>query len=410
MLRKVSHSRRRGRRAYKVLDTFAGAGGFSLGFQQAGFRVIGAIERDEWAADTFRYNHPAATTLVGDIQSFSSPVLSSMFPVERRPDVVLGGPPCQGYSVCRRHAGDPRDPRNTLFSEFVRMADVFEPFLMVMENVPNITKAMTSKKQRVIDVIVGEMRTRGFHVYYDVLQATDFGVPQIRRRLFVVASRVALKTPFPKPTHSLANDNTQSLFASNLEPCPSLWNAISDLPGIDAGQGAEEMPYADPPENEYQRELRMGSQAVFNHKAMNHSLRIVTRFRAMKWGESVSDIADHLKPYARNSNGVVSGRTYDQNSRRMHPNKPCHTIPASFYANFVHPFRDRNFTAREGARLQSFPDMYVFKGKPTVVSHKLLAREERYEELFLCQYNQIGNAVPPLLAKALAQNLLNQLE
>jgi DNA (cytosine-5)-methyltransferase 1 len=110
----------------------------------------------------------------------------------------------------------------------------------------------------------------------------------------------------------------------------------------------------------------------------------------------------------RNGHGEISGKVYDQNNRRMHPDRPCHTIPASFYANFVHPFQHRNFTPREGARLQSFPDWFVFEGKPTVVSHKLLAREGRTDEKHLCQYNQIGNAVPPFLAKAIAGNLLTQ--
>ena len=141
---------------------------------------------------------------------------------------------------------------------------------------------------------------------------------------------------------------------------------------------------------------------------MNHSKRLVERFASMAWGHSTSDVPDHLRPLKRNST-KFSEKNYDQNNRRMHPDRQCHTVPASFYANFVHPYKNRNFTAREGARIQSFPDWYVFKGKPTVVSHKLLHREGRLEEKFLCQYNQIGNAVPPLMAKAIAQNILEQL-
>ncbi|EFP3141732.1 DNA cytosine methyltransferase, partial [Salmonella enterica subsp. enterica serovar Hadar] len=142
-------------------------------------------------------------------------------------------------------------------------------------------------------------------------------------------------------------------------------------------------------------------------KAMNHSKRLVERFSSMTWGQSTSDVPEHLKPYKRNSK-EISEKVYDQNNRRMHPNKPCHTIAASFYANFVHPYLNRNFTAREGARIQSFPDWYVFKGKPTVVSHKLLQREGREDEKYLCQYNQIGNAVPPLMAKEIALNIFNE--
>lgn len=170
------------------------------------------------------------------------------------------------------------------------------------------------------------------------------------------------------------------------------------------------MNYESEPLNELQFELRNGSQILHNHLAMKHSKRMVERFASMSCGQSSSDVPEHLKPYKRNSNGVVSGKVYDQNNRRMFPDKQCHTIPASFYANFVHPFKNRNFTAREGARIQTFPDTYVFKGKPTVVSHKLLAREGRTDEKYLCQYNQIGNAVPPLLAKAIAKNLLKQMK
>jgi DNA (cytosine-5)-methyltransferase 1 len=131
---------------------------------------------------------------------------------------------------------------------------------------------------------------------------------------------------------------------------------------------------------------------------------MVERFASMSSGQSGSDVAEHLRPKKRNSD-EISDKIYDQNNRRMFADRPCHTIAASFYANFVHPFQNRNFTAREGARIQTFPDSYVFLGKPTVVSHKLLAREGRTDEKFLCQYSQIGNAVPPLLAKAIAENM-----
>lgn len=389
----------------KVLDTFAGAGGFSLGFEMAGFEIIGAIEIDAWACETFEYNHPAATLIKGNIEDFSAEKLKKLFS-GNEPDVVLGGPPCQGFSVCNKNNGDPKDPRNSLFEEFVRLGKLFKPKIMIMENVPNLIKAKTKSNELVIDIIKNELRRLDYFVYSTVLESVDYGVPQIRKRLFVVASTQELDNPFPAPTHS---PNQGDLFSLSLKKTPTLWDAISDLPEIEAREGAEEMEYSSKPKNEFQRILRGGSKRLYNHLAMKHSKRMVERFSAMEWGQSGSDVPDHLKPYKRNSNGTISDKVYEQNNRRMHPDKPCHTIPASFYANFVHPYKNRNFTAREGARIQTFPDTYVFKGKPTVVSHKLLAREGRFDEKHLCQYNQIGNAVPPFLAKAVAENILNQL-
>ena len=274
-----------------------------------------------------------------------------------------------------------------------------------MENVPNLIKAKTKSNELVLDIIKNELSNLGYFVYSTILESVDYGVPQIRKRLFVIASCIELDSPFPEPTHS---PNQGDLFSLSLKKTPTLWEAISDLPEIEAREGAEEMQYSSKPQNDFQKTLRKGSNKLYNHLAMKHSKRMVERFSAMKWGQSGSDVPDHLKPYKRNSNGIISDKVYDQNNRRMHPDKPCHTIPASFYANFVHPYKDRNFTAREGARIQTFPDYYVFKGKPTVVSHKLLAREGRFDEKYLCQYNQIGNAVPPMLAKAVADNILSQ--
>lgn len=386
---------------FKVLDTFAGAGGFSLGFQMAGASIVGAIEKDAWACETFQFNHPNVKVLNCDITKLTDEELLDSYGTYK-PNVVLGGPPCQGFSICNKNHGDPKDPRNSLFKEFIRVGKLFSPEIMVMENVPNLIKAKTTSNELVIDIMTMELEKLGYFVKHKILEATDFGVPQIRKRLVVIATKKKIDDPYPPKTHSVAQD--QNFFDDYL-PCPTLWDAISDLPEIEAREGGEILDYTKDASNDYQRLLRRNSKKVYNHKAMNHSKRTVERFSTMKWGDSASDVPDYLKPLKRNSK-EISNKAYDQNNRRMFPHKPCHTVPASFYANFVHPFSNRNFTAREGARIQSFPDNYIFKGKPTIISHKLLDREGRQNELHLCQYNQIGNAVPPLLSKAIAEKLL----
>jgi len=383
----------------KVLDVFAGAGGFSCGFELAkDYKVVGAIERDAWASETFQYNPKDAVVLTRDIEEITDQELQSF--AGSGIDVVIGGPPCQGFSICRKDAGDPKDPRNSLFTEFLRTVSLVQPTIAIMENVPNLIKAKTLSKQLVIDIIQAELEALGYNVYYDILSAADYGVPQIRRRLFVLASKVPLDKPFPDPQFCDGN-----LLTSHLPMTPTLWDAISDLPDVEACEGAEEMDYTKDPENEYQAMLRKGSPKVYNHVAMKHTKRIVARFASMSWGDSVSDVPYEHKPHVRGNTKLKSNKAYDQNNRRMHPDKLCHTIPASFYANFVHPYKNRNFTPREGARIQSFPDWYRFKGKPTVVSQKLLDREGRHSEKHQSQYTQIGNAVPPLVARAIAQHI-----
>lgn len=390
----------------KVFDVFSGAGGFSCGFEMAGCEVIGAIEHDKWAADTFKYNHPHAKMLLGDIETFSTETLKEQI---EQPDIIIGGPPCQGFSICVKNAGDPKDPRNSLFVEFIRMAKIFSPKVMVMENVPNIIRAKTKSGIRVVDIIQQEFEKMNYHVYYDVLNASDYGVPQMRQRFVLIAASQELGKPFPLKTHFV--EGTDQEDTTKLKKCPTLWEAISDLPDIEAREGSEVMEYTKPAVNEYQQACRRNSTKLYNHLAMKHTKRLVERFSQMTWGQSVSDITDErLKQRKRNGNGRVSDSPYDQNNRRMHPDRICHTITATFYGNFVHPYKNRNFTAREGARIQSFPDSYVFFGKPTVVSKKLLLKEGRTGEAYLCQYSQIGNAVPPLMAKAIAENILKQVD
>jgi len=377
-----------------LVDIFSGAGGFSLGFQMAGFKIIGALEVDKWASETFKQNHPESKVIIDDIRNVSNENLKTAFD---NPDIVLGGPPCQGFSICVKNSCDPKDPRNSLFIEFLRIIRVLNPRVVIMENVPNLLNARINSGERVIDIIHIELNKLGYEVQSDVLEAVRYGIPQIRKRLFVIGSKVSFRQFFPEPTH----DEIEYV---------SLWDAISDLPDIEAREGAEIMDYDRLPQNDYQIEMRKDCKNLYNHIAMNHSKRMIERFRNMRWGDSARDVPKELMPYKRGEVGNISENAYDQNNRRMYPYKPCHTIPSSFYANFVHPFKHRNFTAREGARIQTFPDKYKFCGKPTVVSHKLLEREGRIDEKYLCQYNQIGNAVPPILAKAIAENLKNQLE
>lgn len=389
---------------YKVLDVFSGAGGFSLGFSMAGCEIIGGVDIDKWALDSFSANHKDSQILLGDISAFSNNFIESYFQV--KPDIIIGGPPCQGYSICNKNAGDPKDPRNSLFKDFLRFAKIFDPQILIMENVANIINAKTQNEKSVIEIIKNEFKNLGYFTYSTILHAGHFGVPQKRQRFFLIASKNELLNPFPSPTHYFDKSN---LLSVNLKKCPTLWEAISDLPQIEANEGGEQMEYTKQPTNEYQRFCRQKSNFVFNHLAMKHSKRVVERFKAMQWGQSISDIQDEaLKQRKRNGNGEISKTSYDQNNRRMYPNDLCNTITASFYGNFVHPYSNRNFTAREGARIQSFPDSYVFKGKPTTASKKLLAREGRIDEMYLCQYSQIGNAVPPLLSFAIAKNILNQ--
>ena len=264
----------------KVLDTFSGAGGFSLGFQMAGAEVIGAIESDLWACETFKANHPKAKVIHSDIKKLNDSKIRELFG-KSKIDIVLGGPPCQGYSIANKKSGDPKDPRNSLFEEFLRIGKILNPQVMIMENVPNLINSRTQNGEFVLTIITQELEKLGYDVQHKVLEATSYGVPQIRKRLFVVASKIKLKSFFPEPTHCI--NNTKDLFTNKLDSCPTLWDAISDLPELEAREVGEVLQYTLPAINKLQKTMRIGSKILFNHKAMNHSKRLVERFSSMKW-------------------------------------------------------------------------------------------------------------------------------
>lgn len=390
-----------------VVDLFAGAGGFSLGFELAGFSVPVALEMDKWACDTLHHNHPQTTVLQADIRDYTSPatILQSC---PQAPDVVIGGPPCQGFSIAGPAQKDPLDPRNSLFTYFAQWVCVLQPSVFVMENVVGLLSRKNAHGERVLDIIRRTFVELGYCVEIWRLNAAEYGVPQTRERIFIVGHHSTVPLGEPRPTHALRRANISDVQLAfedmlvDLAPPITVWDAISDLPELEAGQGDEDQPYSHEPENAFQAFARGASTRLYNHVAMHHTRRLVERFKHIQPGMSSSDVAETHGPRRRNGNGELSSKSYDQTNRRLHPSRPSHTIAASFYANFIHPYQHRNLTAREGARLQSFPDRYRFMGKKTVVSHKLLHREQRFGETHLCQYNQIGNAVPPLLARAVA--------
>ena len=381
----------------KIVDLFAGAGGFGLGFKLAGHELVGSIELDRWACETLRFNAQSGEFILQeDLTKLQVETLRSL---RGDVDVLIGGPPCQGFSVAGPQQKDPSDPRNSLFREFIRFAEYLSPKITVIENVLGLLRRYTADGERVIDVILSALAKIGYEPKFGVLRAQDFGVPQIRERLFIFGFKPSLleskQWALPVATHGEPDIFTES------EPFVTLWDAISDLPS--PSDNDEPVPYL-PCQTTYQESLRKLSRGASNHVSMKHTARLVERFKQIAFGESQSDVADaELRPRRRFADST--GATYDQNNRRMYPDRPCHTLPASFYANFLHPFEHRNFTAREGARIQGFPDTYVFKGLRTTLSHSLLKRKNRLDEIGLCQYNQIGNAVPPILSKVVAKHL-----
>ncbi|MBI5775605.1 MAG: DNA cytosine methyltransferase [Verrucomicrobia bacterium] len=368
----------------KIIDLFSGCGGMSLGFEMAGLPTAVASEIDEWAGDTFEKNHPHTKLLRGDIRDIKD--WNALVPsaIRNRVDGVVGGPPCQGFSLSGSR--DRHDPRNSLFMDFLRCVGHFRPKFFVMENVPGLLSMKTADGSPVMDIILGEFSKTGYKTSYSVLNAAWFGAPQLRERVFIIG--VDSKYPynesliFPRPQIQPDDYVTVDM-------------AVSDLPLIRAGEGTERQEYQMPPQNEYQKWARQSSTGVFNHVAMRHTERLVERFKIIKAGQSVAHVPAEHSALKRGNPKIKSGKVYGQNNMRVFPNLPSPTVAASFQSNFIHPHLNRNFTAREGARLQSFPDHYIFMGRRTTMSW----------EKSLSQYQQIGNAVPPLLAKAIAENI-----
>lgn len=364
-----------------TIDLFSGCGGMSLGFKWAGFKTALASDIDENCEKTFKANFPKTPFVCGDLSTIEKRDFQKF--VTEDVDVIIGGPPCQGFSLANKRRNTiSEDPRNNLFFEFVKTINWYNPKAFVMENVKGL---LSMNSGQVIKQILNEFEnagSSGYNVKYKVLKASDFGVPQSRERVIIIGFRNDLNiTPeFPVKKY------VQGI---------SVNEAISDLPIIKASEGTEIQDYPIKPQNTYQKFMRKNTAKVYNHIAMRHTKRLINRFKAIKNGKGLLDVWKSHGAVQRGNPTKKSTIKFSQNNQRLHGDKPAPTIAASFQSNFIHPKLHRNFTAREGARLQSFPDNFVFKGMRTKMSW----------EKGLSQYQQIGNAVPPLLAYEIAFTL-----
>lgn len=350
-----------------IVDLFCGCGGLSYGFEQAGFKTILGIDHDAAAIETFKKNHPHAKTILADIRNISNEeILSNLN--EQKVDVVVGGPPCQGLSLSGPRRFE--DPRNQLYLSFIRITNLLKPKYVLIENVPGIASLF---KGTIKDEIIKSLEDIGYIVNYKILLASEYGVPQNRRRVFFVGHLKGLKFNFPIPTHSSTKDH----FYEKMVTTPE---AISDLPLLQDTLGEECQDYPEVTLTPYQELMREGSDYIYNHIAANHSKRVKETIKLVPPGKNYKSLPPELR----------ESRKFNVAWTRFPDDAPSPTIDTGHRHHF-HYLADRVPTVRESARLQSFPDKFIFLGNKTE------------------QFRQVGNAVPPLLAKAIGYEIYKQL-
>lgn len=375
----------------KSVELFAGAGGLSCGLVQAGFHPILANELVPQYAETYIHNHQDTNLVVGDIRTVCEQNLKSKLGVsEGEVDLVAGGPPCQGFSI-NAPIRSLDDQRNHLFKDFIRVVSSLLPKAVLIENVPGI---VSLGKGTVVEQIYQELTNLGYKVSHRILFAGHYGVPQMRFRTIIIGIRHYSGTiEFPEPTHNakaVANFakaqelclRVSPLFHQSIKPSPKVWDALSDLPEIGNGELQSPTKYLLPPQNEYQKYLRKGTRKLTQHYCAKVAQVNLERLQHIPQGGSWRDIPHEMLP-----KGLQRARRSDHTKRygRLHPDALCSTVLTKcdpHWGSFFHPTQDRVISVREAARIQSFPDSYQFKGNITQ------------------QYEQVGNAVPPLLGKA----------
>jgi len=371
-----------------VVDLFAGIGGFSLGFLRANkrtnfvFDVRLLVDIDPSAAFTFKKNLPRIPYLPADLNKVHGNDLLALLKMKSGElDFLIGGPPCQGFSASGKRWL--KDNRNLLINRFIEITHEVRPKCVLIENVPGALVAIP----KLLNKEFGEALD-GYHLNSSVLNASEFGVPQIRKRAFIAAIRKDIGTnkfEFPKGAFD-AIDNGNDLIGSGKpsKSFVSVEDAIGDLPPLKAGDKIDGAIYKNQAKTDFQRERRLGSLAIFNHVARVHSKTFVDKISTIKPGQGKLNLLDGER---------YSDRYFSQAYARLHPQGISFTITANFRnpgsGRFMHYRDNKSITVREAARLQSFDDSVIFHGYET--------DQERH----------VGNAVPPLLAEALALHFGN---
>ena len=369
-----------------VVDIFCGAGGMSEGFKQAGYEILLGVDCDPYSVKTFQRNHRKA------IECRIEKLTAKKIRKEvggRRITVLVAGPPCQAFSTIAvaklrslNKSTNRRHPLNKLYKEVLRLVKNLQPPFFVMENVGRM---FSISDGAIKDEIESELK-RHYKVSFYFHDVKNFGVPQSRKRGVIIGNNLGIPNPVLKQTHY---DPTKEYVKWGRQPCETVRSAISDLPRITMGNGAEFMKYPKVISlTEYQKKRRRGSIGVYHHTAREHNQRDLRIFKMLQPGTCIKDLPKRYNPYRKDA--------FPDRFKKQPWNKPSSTIIAHLCKDglmHIHPDgrQNRTITARESARLQSFDDTYIFDGPRTR------------------QYIQIGNAVPPLFAKAVARSILDSM-
>lgn len=348
---------------FRILDLFCGAGGFSLGFDKNPyFKTLLALDFEPSAIETFKQNFKNTQAICGDITDKNIKIHIINLAKELKVNMIIGGPPCQGFSLKGKNLGL-NDPRNFLFLEYLELVREIKPEVFVIENVKNL---LSSANGYFKNEIIARIKKLGYQVNCDILNAKDYGVPQNRQRTFFLASKNKI-LEFPKKFDSFV----------------SVKDAISDLAYLESGEGQIISEYKNAPQSQYQKMLRGG--LLQYHKASNHSKIALQKLKMIPCESGKEHLPKELH----------GKQKFDTTWGRLKWNELSPTIDTRFdtpsNGTNSHPFLNRAITPREAARIQSFDDDFIFCGSKTQV----------------CK--QIGNAVPPLLAKALADKISSEL-